>query len=252
MLTKLKLFPFIRKIPVKKTAKKCLIGMELTAVSSAVYVSHTVPVEKVVTIGKTAHEHKTVTWETAVDTLSKINKTFIAAKTNLAMAQAQKATLVRIMEEDKNCLLSGNKNKLADEIVKIAAEYNADPIAIACIMKHETHFRNINGTTGKGMMQLTRLPLKDMYERPALYDKKLNSIIKRYPSYTNLFNAVQSQPALNIRVGTILYQHYLEASKGNVKKALRNYNGSYRKDVYASQVYSDIQKYKNLLKKTSI
>lgn len=224
--------------------------MELTAATGAAFVSHSYPIEKVITVGHTVEPKRTINLEEALDTISKINKKIILKQSEQALAKHQRATVARIINEDKGCLYNENKDKLAYDIVKIAKEYDSDPIAIACIIKRETHFALYNNSsTGKGAMQLTKMPIKDMFERSQLYDKRLIPIITAYPTYNNLYEAIQKNPSLNIRVGTILFKHYLTAAKGNMKTALKNYNGSSIKEKYASEVYKDIQKYNKLLNK---
>ena len=152
--------------------------------------------------------------------------------------------LLKIIEDDQNRPKNLNSRRLADNIVKISEEYGANPVHIACIIKKETHFtENAASSTAKGLMQITEISVKDMYQRPDIYHKKLKQITTKYKNYKQLFKALASDPILNLRIGTILYLAKLDIAKGNVKTALVNYNGSKRKYSYAKDVYSEIVKY---------
>ena len=252
MISALKKIAIIKKLPLKKTAKKCIIGMELTAATAVPsYLTHSYPLEKVITIGKNIQPHKAISWESAIDSLSKLNREMVLHQQKQSLLVKQRATVARIINEDKNCQLKNNQDRLAYDIVKIAKEYDSDPIAIACIIKKETHFDiKKNSPTGKGAMQLTRLPVKDMFERTSIYDPKLVPIVTAYKTYNNLYEEIQKNPILNIKIGTILFKYYLARANGNVKVALRNYNGTNVKEKYANEVYNDIQKYNRLINKS--
>ena len=87
-----------------------------------------------------------------------------------------------------------------------------------------------------------------MYVRPNLYHPGLKEIKEKYPAYEDLFAAIQTDSELNLRVGIISFIQRLETAKGNIKTALRNYNGSSRKESYARDVFNNIQKYSAVYK----
>ena len=127
---------------------------------------------------------------------------------------------------------------------EFSKEYGADPIHIACIVKKESHFtEHVNTGSGKGLMQLTKIAVKDMYQRPHLYHSALDNIKKEYPTHQSLFTAIQVNPELNLRVGIIAFLQRLEKSNGDVRLALQNYNGSRNKVAYANEIMKDIKKY---------
>lgn len=164
----------------------------------------------------------------------------------------QKNVVLKIMDDDKNLPQNLDKNKMASTILNIANELGADPITVACIIKQETHFKSgLNGGGPKGLMQITGITVKDMYQkgRDRLYHGALNDLKKDYPTHISLFKELQNQDSINIKVGTIAYMMRLQQSNGNVKTALRNYNGSSIKEKYATEVFENIQKYSAIYKK---
>ena len=246
----------LRKIPIKKTVKKCAIGVELVGLMSSLSSAgsrYFELVENVANPLKAAHKNKpkSINWETAEKKISELNAAIIQKKMDSLLFKRQKAKILTIMNEDKSCNDTVNKNKVADYIVKISREYGVDPVQIACIAKQETHFtENRNGEFGKGMMQITSITTKDMYQRPQFFHKKLKEITSKYKNYKELYKALQTNPQLNMRVGVILYQARLNEAKGNIRTALINYNGSPIRYKYASDVFADIKKYSPQLRKS--
>lgn len=164
----------------------------------------------------------------------------------------QRQVILRIMQEDKNLPKNLNKNKMASTILNIANELGADPITIACIIRQETHFHSgLNGNGAKGLMQITNITVKDMYQkgRDRLYHSALNDLKKDHPTYKTLVNELLNHDSINIKVGAMAYMMRLQESGGNVKKALKNYNGSSTKEKYAREVFESIQKYSAIYKK---
>ncbi len=158
----------------------------------------------------------------------------------------QKQVVLRIMEEDKSIPKNLNKNKLASTIMNVANELEADPITLACIIKKETHFQSgLEYKGAKGLMQITNITVKDMYQkgRDKLYHGALNDLKKDHPTYASLYNVLQNQDSLNIKVGSIVYMKHLKATGGNIPQALQKYNSSSAKESYASEVFRNIQKY---------
>ena len=86
------------------------------------------------------------------------------------------------------------------------------PIFVASIVAQETQFRQFddgkNGVfteNGKGVMQLTRRLLEDMYQRPGIFDDAFIERIKeKYENSAELYNAIQNREdsSLNFDVGT--------------------------------------------------
>lgn len=158
-----------------------------------------------------------------------------------------------------------NKDKMADMIMKASAETGVDPVIIASIAKKETHFnQNVPTGNGSGIMQITSISLKDMYQRPQIYDKDMKQLIKKYGSWEKvvqakkkdpsmplgnfgellykygnadkLRDAARKDPQINIKLGAYLFKAKLDQAGGNVQKALQNYNGSSSKLAYAKTV----------------
>lgn len=233
---------------VRKATNKFMLGVHLSLASGG-FGASTMPVKnEIIAVSNNVGAKKLVGWENAADNLADINKAMLVKRMAQVHVKMQKAVVLRIMKEDKNCFAALDKEKMAQRIVKIAKEYDADPVEIASIVKKETHFTpGLNDGNAKGLMQLTEVSIKDMYQRPELYNKKLGYIIKRYPSHKHLFNAIQQNQELNLRVGTIAFQYHKTKARGNVKYALQGYNGSPQKVSYSDTVLKDIKKYKKLL-----
>lgn len=246
MIKRISSLALIKKATNSRTAKKCVVGLGFIGLTNGTaQISNKIDTtfnisNKTRTSPRSAR--KVINWKTAQDTIANINKSTILKK----IENAQKSIILKIMKEDPNCNAGANSSKIAENIVKIAEEYGADPIHIACIAKTETHFtENITSKNGQGMMQITKTCLKDMYLRPNFYHSKLKNITSKYKNPDELYQAVKNKPILNLRIGTMLYLALLKQAKGNIKQALIYYNGSQNKYVYANKVYSDIIKYQN-------
>ena len=238
----------LKKLPVKNVIRNGLLTMQLAgaAVVAPLSVRYTEPAERlVVQISDKLIAEKQIYDTAAIQKqIAELNRDMMLKTSKIMRLKRQGALILQIMNEDKNCCPSVNKEKLAANIVKWSNEYGADPVHIACIVKQESHFtENINKSSGKGLMQLTRIAVKDMYVRPDLYHTGLKEIKEKYPTYKDLFAAIQTDPELNLRVGIISFIQRLKNTNGNVKLALSNYNGSSRKESYAREVFNNIQKY---------
>ncbi len=236
----------LRKFPVKNAIRNGLIAMELTgaAMAAPLSVRYSEPVQRfVVKIGD--NTEKDLYDSTLIQKqIAEINKIMLLRINKLTQLKRQQAMVLQIMREDKNCCTYVDKKKLAENIVKCSNEYGADPIHIACIVKQESHFtENVNKKSGKGLMQLTQIAVKDMYVRPNLYHPGLKKIKEKYPTYEKLFAAIQTDPELNLRVGIIAFIQRLENASGNVRIALQNYNGSSGKIAYANEIMKNIKQY---------
>lgn len=248
MIKKIQSISLLKKIAAKNTVKKGLLSIELAgaALAAPLAAKYSEPAEKLILQmrEKFFAEQKIHDAVMRKKQIAEINK--LAALRNMELMQInhKKALILRIMEEDKNCCKTADKNKIAENIIKLSKEYGADPVHIACIVKKESHFaENINKGTAKGLMQITQITIKDMYQRPNLYHSALDNIKKEYPTHQSLFTAIQVNPELNLRVGIIAFLQRLEKSNGNVRLALQNYNGSRHKVAYANAIMKDIKKY---------
>lgn len=255
MIKKVMSIGLLRKIPVKKTAKKCVFGVELAGAlgASAALSEAPVIIQNIAKMHKPpVKQKKTIDWITAQTKISDLNKALWEFQTESHYLRKERAVILKIMQNDKNISPKTDKDKVAGRIIKIAREYGADPVQIACIAKEETHFtENLNGANGKGMMQITKITVKDMFERPGFYHEKLKNITSKYKNYTELYKDLQNKPVLNLRIGVLLYQARLKEANGNIRKALVNYNGSSIKNAYAERVLKDIQKYQKISAKDS-
>lgn len=83
-----------------------------------------------------------------------------------------------------------NKEKVAEMIVDAHEETGIDLNALIAVAKQETHFaEKTKFDNGSGMMQVTSIVLKDMYQSPEKYDKEFGKILKNEfgDSLKNLF-----------------------------------------------------------------
>lgn len=153
-----------------------------------------------------------------------------------------KQTVAKIIindaKRDKNSAYS--PIELSEMIVDVSKKYNMDYKLVASVIKQETHFKQeSSGTNGKGLMQLTSITLKDMFQRPDVYDEKVGALIQKYKTPQALMKAVKEDPKVNIEVGVVCLKHKLKSAKGNYKKALVNYNGSPHKVAYSKSVMNN-------------
>lgn len=158
-------------------------------------------------------------------------------------ANEVKAKIANVISSDE----AQGKTKYSDEeiskmIYDAAKKYGIDPKLVASVCKQETHFtQERSGSSGKGMMQLTTISLKDMYAREKIYDKELKPLLDKYGDVNGLKKAIINDASVNVEVSTALLKAKLKGAKGNVRIALQNYNGSGAKVKYAGEV---IRKYK--------
>lgn len=158
-------------------------------------------------------------------------------------ANEVKAKIANVISSDE---AQGKTKYSDDEISKMiydaAEKYGIDPKLVASVCKQETHFtQERSGSSGKGMMQLTTISLKDMYAREKIYDKELKPLLDKYGDVNGLKKAIINDASVNVEVSTALLKAKLKGAKGNVRIALQNYNGSGAKVKYAGEV---IRKYK--------
>ncbi|MFR1503774.1 MAG: transglycosylase SLT domain-containing protein [Opitutales bacterium] len=257
MIKKINGVQLLRKIPMKKAAKKCVFGLELAGAlgGSGIMKNDTLALEKVLNthVPELKPREHTTDWFSAQQKLAEINRSIMIRKADSLLRKQQKAVVTKIMTEDKNFTHPENKEKIAQNIVKVAREYDLDPVHIACIAKEESHFtENIISKNGKGMMQITSITVKDMFLRPDFYHKKLKNITSKYKSPKQLYNDLQTNPLLNLRIGALLYEARLRESGGNIRTALVNYNSSSIKYAYASRIMKDINKYEKLNQQNAI
>ena len=164
----------------------------------------------------------------------------------------QKRIITKMMEDEKNFPKNIDKDKLASTIINVSNELGADPITIACIIKRESKFKTgLENSGARGLMQINKITVKDMYQkgRDKLYHEILNTLKADHPTYSSLYADLRTQDSINIKTGTISYLMKLNESKGNVRKALENYNSSKHKKAYAEDVLNNIKKYSLEFKK---
>ena len=248
MIKRLQSISLLKNFPAKKAIKKSVITIELAGAAAIMPLSakYSGKIEKLVfqTGDKFIEEKNFYNAEEAQKLLAQVSKLTMLRNNELTKINRQKLQILKVIREDKNCCSSTDKKKLAEEIVRLSNEYGANPVHIACIAKKESHFtENVNKGPAKGLMQITKIAVKDMYQRPHLYHTALADIKKEYPTYEALFSAIQLNSELNLRVGIIAFLQRLEKANGNVEIALQNYNGSSRKIAYAHSIMKDIKKY---------
>lgn len=187
------------------------------------------------------------------------------AKKEEAAMQKKYDTVSAMIKNDPAAPKNTDVNKMTDMIMQAANETGIDPIIIASIAKQETHYnQNVPFANGSGIMQLTTISIKDMYQRPNVYDAQMKQLMKKYGSWDKiaaakkknpsldlgkfgnllyqygsvekLRDAMRKDPQLNIKLGAYLFKQKLNAANGDVKKALVNYNGSSIKLAYAQSV----------------
>lgn len=181
----------------------------------------------------------------------------------------KRGVITNLIKADNAAPKNIDPDNMADMILSAAQETGVDPIVIASIAKRETHFnQNVPTKCGSGIMQLTSISVKDMFQRPQIYDPALKPLMKKYgtlekllkakekdPSIdlgkfgdmlaeygncANLLKAIRKDPALNIKAGAYLYKSKLAQAKGNEQRALELYNGSPAKESYAKDVIANI------------
>lgn len=182
-------------------------------------------------------------------------------KTELAEQEKKYNSVEDIITNDDAAPKNLDKHKMTEMIMDASTETGVDPVIIACIVKRESHFnQNVGVKSGSGLMQVTSLPLKDMYQRPQFFDKNLKKygswekivaakkkdpsldlggfgeMLYKYGSPEKLLAAARKDPQLNLKVGSYLFRAYLNQAGGNLEKALQNYNGSSHKVLYAKAV----------------
>ncbi len=243
----------LKKLPLKNTAKRCIIGIEMAGIIG------TASSTRVGEMAKTAENslrpnvysaRKALKYKESADSIADINRALLAIREQAAIFKSQKSVVMKIMNEDENIAATADTTKLAEKIVTIAKKLDANPVHIACIAKEETHFtEHVSRGSGHGIMQITPIVAKDMFLRPSYYHEELEKITAKYKNHREFFKAIQKKTTLNIEVGTLLFQARLEETKGNVKNALMLYNGSSIKHSYASKIMADIKKYEKILEK---
>lgn len=187
------------------------------------------------------------------DSLLHIKTNFITPVSNYVLKPSsinnkklKKQIILKIMNDDKSLPQNLNKNKMAETILNVSNELGVDPIILSCIIKKETHFKSgLDGKGAKGLMQITGITIKDMYQkgRDKLYHSALNDIKKDYPTSSSLFGALQTNDSINIKIGAMVYMMKLAEAKGNMFNALKKYNASSTKESYAREVLANIKKY---------
>ncbi len=187
-----------------------------------------------------------------------------------------------IIEKDKSSprdFMDSDRKKLAEFIINVSEISGIDYDIITFIAQSESHFnQNLSGESGKGLMQITSIVPKDMFQRPAFYDENLKPMIKEYGSLEKLFEAKDLDNSLDLgKFGEFLYMHKtpenliqdcindaqtnlitgafcfkakLKSAGGNIFNALADYNSTSTKNDYAKDIYNKIMKFKHSLNYT--
>lgn len=149
-----------------------------------------------------------------------------------------------VMENDKDAvknLQNVDKDKLAEMILEAAYDAKVDPVIIAHIASQESHFdQYADSNSGKGLMQITPISVKDMYQHPDKYESELLPILKKYKTHEKLFEAAKKDPELNLKLGAHIFKLKLNKAHGNVRKALELYKGCSGKYAYAEKLMKKI------------
>lgn len=113
---------------------------------------------------------------------------------------------------------------IANAIIAASLKHNVPEELILSIIETESSFNNkAESSVGAiGLMQI-------MY---SIWAKEYNILL---PEDLHDIN-------FNIDVGTSIIRHYLDKNKGNLKKALQNYNGS-KGSEYPNKIYASIGKF---------
>ena len=132
------------------------------------------------------------------------------------LATAKKAILY-IMNNDKECRKI-NKEAQAEKIARIALDVGVKPEIIGAIIKQETHFstnaKDMNKGNGVGPMQLTRITIQDMYERPKAYDPDITKIVGndkgcKYKTFADALKAKLKNKNINLgKFGNKFFEFY--------------------------------------------
>ncbi len=173
--------------------------------------------------------------------------------------------IASIIKEDPSTPKDVSQQELALEIHRNTKETGIDPLLLVCLCKKETHFdQKRSGNNGKGITQLTSIAMADMYQRAQLYDDTLKVLISKYKTLDkvfaaknnnpklylgdfgemlykyktpeNLYNAIKKDRNLNLKCSAYAIKFHLNATNGDVRKALENYNTTYEKKEYASNI----------------
>ncbi len=203
--------------------------------------------------------------EILADSINRRKQEVEQSKKEEAAIRQKYETVSNMIKNDKAAPKNLDVDKMTDMIMNAANETGVDPIIIASIAKQETHYnQNVPTGNGSGIMQLTSISIKDMYQRPNVYDPQMKQLMKKYGSLEKIFaakkkdpslnlgnfgemlykygdweklrNAMRKDSQLNITLGAYLFKAKLNAADGDVHKALVNYNGSSRKLAYAKSV----------------
>ena len=166
---------------------------------------------------------------------------FIAQlKEKEAVYKSNKNGIINMLSDSKLCYSTGDLDAVIDNIMKYANEYNPKkslegftninnknvkkivqnlldsklldyyPIFLASVIAQESQFREqddkVFTNNGKGVMQITRALIDDMYNRSGLYnDEFIEAIKTEYPDSTKLYEAINTPEnvELNYQAGAV-------------------------------------------------
>ena len=185
----------------------------------------------------------------------------------------QKPIILRTKEECRKLI---EFNNMVNNAINAGVDYGVDPKLIFAIIQKEVGFNglndNVTNSSGKGYMQITRIPICDMlggYTKNGKVHYQYGLKTKQYgPELEELLicrgfnvncppeeketlekNIIQylkenKDGDFNIRLGTLILRYYLNKSNGNIKLAAQKYNGNAKNGIkYAYG--KDINKYYN-------
>lgn len=126
---------------------------------------------------------------------------------------------------------------LKEAIFGISKELDIDPLLLIAVIDVESDFRNIVGAAGEmGMMQIKKETAKMIAEKFGLKEPEegWEELIWNYKE--------------NIKLGAYYLKYLLDKFNGDLKKALKTYNGGRWKEKYAEkvlEVYEELKKLAN-------
>ena len=172
----------------------------------------------------------------------------------------KKAFFVRTKEEIYKL---AEFNNMIQSAIDAGTEYGVDPKLIISIMQREVGFDGLNdkvtGINGKGYMQITTIPIKDMLggytknnklyytdkNKTNIYGPEAEELLKSRGFDVNcpkdkkaeLVNNIEkylmenNDIDFNIRLGTLILRKYLNKYNGNIELTAQNYNGNSKNKI---------------------
>ena len=131
--------------------------------------------------------------------------------------ETAKEAIIYIMDNDKDCRKI-NKSVQAEKIARIALDVGAKPEVIGAIIAQETNFGttadDLNKGNGIGPMQVTRITIQDMFERPEAFDPDISKIVGnakgcKYKTFAEALKAKFKNNKVNLgKFGNKFFEFY--------------------------------------------